>query len=248
MPLTDKQIKALKPEAKPKRYFDGGGMYLEVAPNGSKKWRLKYRINGVEKRISLGLYPEVSLLEAREAAHEHRKTIRKGDDPSVERRREQLKERLTFLQVATEWLARAEGAWTENHRVATKSRVNRLILPRIGSLPIDSISRETRSSRNNSCRYESTGSDIIRLFAKMRQNITMQVDVANLKVLMCGEASFPHVIQITKAIQRLTAEVKKATVIANLKTLQEAHNGTQETAKKEPRGTGTFVDETHGDA
>lgn len=139
MPLTDKQIKALKPEAKPKRYFDGGGMYLEVAPNGSKKWRLKYRINGVEKRISLGLYPEVSLLEAREAAHEHRKTIRKGDDPSVERRREQLKERLTFLQVATEWLARAEGAWTENHRVATKSRVNRLILPRIGSLPIDSI-------------------------------------------------------------------------------------------------------------
>ena len=56
MPLNDKQIRALKPEEKAKKYFDGGGMYLEVAPNGSKKWRLKYRIGGVEKRISLGHY------------------------------------------------------------------------------------------------------------------------------------------------------------------------------------------------
>jgi hypothetical protein len=57
MSLTDKQINALKPEAKSRKYFDGGGMYLEVAPSGRKLWRLKYRVNGVEKRISLGAYP-----------------------------------------------------------------------------------------------------------------------------------------------------------------------------------------------
>lgn len=85
MPLTDKQIKALKPEEKTKKYFDGAGLYLEVAPKGGKWWRLKYRFGGVEKRISLGTYPEVSLADARDKAHEHRKTIREGLDPSVEK-------------------------------------------------------------------------------------------------------------------------------------------------------------------
>lgn len=87
MPLTDKQIKALQPEIKAKKYFDGEGLYLEVAPIGGKWWRLKYRVNGVEKRISLGTYPEVSLLEARDSARAHKKTVRAGQDPSVERRR-----------------------------------------------------------------------------------------------------------------------------------------------------------------
>lgn len=57
MPLTDKQIKAIKPEGKAKKYFDGGGLYLEVTASGNKMWRLKYRVNSVEKRISLGAYP-----------------------------------------------------------------------------------------------------------------------------------------------------------------------------------------------
>lgn len=107
MPLTDKQIKALKPEEKPKRYFDGGGMYLEIAPNGSKKWRLKYRIGGVEKCISLGVYPEVSLLEAREKLHEHKKMLRDGQDPSVERRRSKARAR-SFEDIGREWLAKEQ--------------------------------------------------------------------------------------------------------------------------------------------
>ena len=60
MSLTDKQIKAIKPEGKAKKYFDGGGMYLEVTASGNKMWRPKYRINGIEKRISLGPYSEWS--------------------------------------------------------------------------------------------------------------------------------------------------------------------------------------------
>lgn len=65
MPLTQKQIDAAKPGAAPKRLHDSGGLYLEIAPSGGKWWRLKYRVGGKEKRLSRGVYPEVSLAKAR---------------------------------------------------------------------------------------------------------------------------------------------------------------------------------------
>lgn len=64
MPLTDTAIRKAKAQAKPYRMFDGGGLYLEVSPSGGKLWRWKYRIAGVEQRLSLGVYPDVSLSEA----------------------------------------------------------------------------------------------------------------------------------------------------------------------------------------
>ncbi|HZX70533.1 MAG TPA: Arm DNA-binding domain-containing protein, partial [Rhodanobacter sp.] len=66
MPLTDTAIRTAKPSAKTQRLFDGGGMYLEVAPSGGKWWRLKYRYGGKEKRLSLGTYPDTRLKDARE--------------------------------------------------------------------------------------------------------------------------------------------------------------------------------------
>ena len=57
MPLTDAAIRNAKPQDKPIRLYDGGGLYLEIAPNGGKYWRLKYRYHGKEKRLSLGIYP-----------------------------------------------------------------------------------------------------------------------------------------------------------------------------------------------
>jgi hypothetical protein len=66
MPLTDTAIRNAKPAEKPLRLFDGGGLYLEVAPtSGGKWWRFKYRCNGKEKRLSLGTYPDTSLKAAR---------------------------------------------------------------------------------------------------------------------------------------------------------------------------------------
>ena len=61
MPLTDTAIRTAKPSAKPVRMFDGGGLYLELSPAGGKLWRLKYRFSGKEKRLALGVYPEISL-------------------------------------------------------------------------------------------------------------------------------------------------------------------------------------------
>ena len=138
MPLNDKQIRALKPEEKAKKYFDGGGMYLEVAPNGSKKWRLKYRIGGVEKRISLGVYPQVSLSEAREKCFELRKVIQKGVDPSSEKRRMALANR-TFKEVGTDWYEKEKSSWTEKHAATVDYRLQRFVYPNLGSAQIASL-------------------------------------------------------------------------------------------------------------
>ena len=82
MPLTDTAIRSAKPQNKPIKLSDGGGLYLEVAPSGGKWWRLKYRIDGKEKRISLGTYPDITLKEARLKHAETRKQLANGIDPS----------------------------------------------------------------------------------------------------------------------------------------------------------------------
>lgn len=81
MKLGDKEIKAAKPKAKAYKLADGGGLYLEVLPTGSKSWRLKYRIGGIEKRMTFGLYPVVTLKDARDRAHEARKLLTNSVDP-----------------------------------------------------------------------------------------------------------------------------------------------------------------------
>lgn len=75
MPLTDLSARNAKPQDKPYRLADGLGMYLEVMPNGSKYWRLKYRIAGKEKRLALGVYPSVGLAQARTARDDARRLI-----------------------------------------------------------------------------------------------------------------------------------------------------------------------------
>jgi hypothetical protein len=92
MSLTDTAIKALKPAAKPRKVFDGNGLYLEVSPAGGKWWRLKYYspVTRKEKRLSLGVYPGVTLRTARQRCGEARKQLADGVDPGIHRRREKL--------------------------------------------------------------------------------------------------------------------------------------------------------------
>ena len=86
MPLTDTAIKNAKPGDKSRRMADGKGLYLEIAPSGGKWWRLKYRFEGKEKRLSLGVYPAVSLKEARERRDAARKLLANEIDPSENRK------------------------------------------------------------------------------------------------------------------------------------------------------------------
>src|SRR6476469_9578534 len=86
--LTDTKVRQAKPGLQPYKLSDGSGLFLLVNPNGARYWRLKYRIAGKEKLFAVGVYPEISLAEAREKVIEARRLIREGGDPVAERKRQ----------------------------------------------------------------------------------------------------------------------------------------------------------------
>ena len=110
--LTDTAIRKAKPADKPTRMFDGGGLYLEVSPAGGKLWRLKYRFNGKERRLALGIYPDTGLADARGKRDDARKLLAAGVDPGEQRKAEKAagEERAanSFEVIAREWLGRKE--------------------------------------------------------------------------------------------------------------------------------------------
>ncbi|KVO75895.1 integrase [Burkholderia ubonensis] len=140
MPLTDTAIKNAKPADKPVRLFDGGGLYLEVAPSGGKWWRLKYRFGGKEKRISLGVYPDVPLKEARERRDKARALLEAGADPGEAKKAEKRAARLStensFEAVAREWHAKYMPTWSASHGARLLRRLEVDAFPWIGSKPI----------------------------------------------------------------------------------------------------------------
>lgn len=144
MPLTDKQCKAFKEAEKPYRKTDSRGMYLEVMPNGSKYWRLKYRYNNKEKRMALGVYPDISLLQAREKREEAKKLLANGIDP-MQIKKEQKRLRLTnaensFEVVAREWHEKKKKGWSESHANNVLHRLESDIFSQIGNRPVAEIS------------------------------------------------------------------------------------------------------------
>lgn len=144
MPLTNATIKAAKPQTKPYKLADEKGMYLEVAPSGGKWWRLKYRFEGKEKRISLGTYPDVGLKEAREKREEARKLLAAGIDPGESRKAQKAAGTgdglNSFEVVAREWFSRQRATWVDSHADKILSRMERDLFPWLGKRPIASIS------------------------------------------------------------------------------------------------------------
>lgn len=142
MKLTD--IAAKNAVAKEKQYtiFDGEGLFLLVMPSGSKLWRWKYRTGGVERRISLGSYPKVSLKAARAARDEHQAQLRKGVDPAATKKAQKDEERVkgeTFALLAEEWFARYKHTWAPNTAETIISRLRKDIFPFIGARAIREI-------------------------------------------------------------------------------------------------------------
>ncbi|MFJ2455154.1 Arm DNA-binding domain-containing protein [Pseudomonas protegens] len=86
IPLKDSNCRNAKPQDKPYRLYDEQGLHLEVQPKGGRYWRLKYRFQGKEKRLALGVYPEVGLQEARRKQNDARVRLASGQDPSLQRR------------------------------------------------------------------------------------------------------------------------------------------------------------------
>ncbi|MFM8331604.1 MAG: tyrosine-type recombinase/integrase, partial [Candidatus Methylumidiphilus sp.] len=139
MPLTDSAIKNAKPQEKPVRLFDGGGMYLELSPAGGKYWRLKFRIDGKEKRLSLGVYPDVTLKEARAKRDEARKMLSQGIDPAAQRKATKAADSDTFEAVYLEWLEKFCKRWKPSHAENIRRRIEKDMIPWIGARPIKEI-------------------------------------------------------------------------------------------------------------
>ncbi len=141
MPLTNIRITTAKPDKRPYKVSDSGGLFLLVHPNGSKYWRLKYRLHGKEKNLALGVYPVVTLKEAREARDAAKKLICAGRDPVTERRAGKVadmhKAANTFEAVAERWVTARN--WAPSYRESIEATFSRNIFPRIGRVPVADI-------------------------------------------------------------------------------------------------------------
>jgi integrase len=141
--LTDKAIKALKPDQKPYKVSDGLGLYLLVQPNGSRLWRFKYRYAGKEKLAALGGYPETGLAEARTRRDELRRLHAGGVDPVAYRRaadeaRVAAAEN-SFKVVADEWFQTKSPGWVPKHAAKIIERLKRDVYPWLGKRPIAEV-------------------------------------------------------------------------------------------------------------
>src|SRR5277367_2383072 len=143
VPLTDTAIRNARPSLKPTKLFDERGLYLEVSPAGGKWWRLKYRFGGKEKRLSLGVYPDVGLKDARDRRDASRKLLVDGIDPSENRKATKSAQAdrasNSFEVVAREWFAKYGATWAANHGDRILRRFERDIFPWIGGRPISEV-------------------------------------------------------------------------------------------------------------
>ncbi|NYG33423.1 integrase arm-type DNA-binding domain-containing protein [Sphaerotilus montanus] len=154
--LSDQAIKKAKPEAKPRKLSDGGGLLLEVRPEGGKWWRLRYRFAGKEKMLSLGVYPAVALADARKRRDEARALLAAGIDPSAARKdskaeqaRQQHIESLaaqgkplpgTFEHVACDWLEKKhEPEVSPRYSARSRKQLEADVFPHIGRMPVREI-------------------------------------------------------------------------------------------------------------
>jgi len=146
MPLNDTQIKNIKSSTKPASFFDGGGLYLLVNPNGSKWWRIKYYHQGKARLLSLGVYPAVTLKDARKRRDAIKELLASGIDPAEQRKQDKeavkaekkLQDSL-FENVASEWFTSYSPSLTPKHAAKLKRYLETIIFPALGKCPVDQL-------------------------------------------------------------------------------------------------------------
>jgi len=145
-PLTNVEIKSAKPRTKAFKLSDGGGLYLEVLPTGGKSWRFKYRFTGQEKRLVFGLWPDVSLKQARQRRDEARALVADGVDPGEKKKQDaaveseaQTVKAATFEVVAREWHGKQTKVWSVQHALSIIRRMEAYLFPLIGGRPITEL-------------------------------------------------------------------------------------------------------------
>ncbi|NIJ37720.1 hypothetical protein FHR22_002404 [Sphingopyxis panaciterrae] len=158
--LTNVTLKALKPEGKPYKKPDGGGLFILVEMNGSKLWRFVCRYDGKQKLLSGGGYPDTSLVVARAWREKMKHQLALGLDPSIERAKETAKPEAgtTFEEIAREWLAARKLAWVPKYASHITRRLEGDMFPAVGDLdnqPDGGLKRHD-GKRESSCSRSSS--------------------------------------------------------------------------------------------
>ena len=142
MALTATTIKTCKPKDKAYKLTDGGGLYMLVSPRGGKWWRFDYRFQSKRKTLSMGVYPAISLKDARDRRDEAKKQLANGIDPAMVRKsqKHQQSQPNTFEAVAREWHDKFKPGWSDTHASRLLRLLERDIFPWLGSMPVSDVS------------------------------------------------------------------------------------------------------------
>lgn len=176
MPLTATQVDKAKPQEKDYKLSDEKGLYLLVTKTGSKYWRLKYRVSGKERKLAIGVYPDISLKDARIARDEARQLLAKGIDPSAEKQARKLASHQaaanSFEVIAREWLSIKMADKSARHQERTRSALEKDLFPYIGKKPVSEITApellaalrriESRDAIETAHRAKQTAGQILR--------------------------------------------------------------------------------------
>ena len=143
MPLTDRQIKALKPKPKDQWYVDGNCLRLLVKTSGAKYWRMSYRFDGKQKSLALGVYPDITLKEARFLRDKARVEVSEGTDPAIQRQKEKnphlFNDNEKFSTLAMEWWNNQKEAWTDHHAHRVLQRIKDNSFEELDKKPLSSL-------------------------------------------------------------------------------------------------------------
>ena len=203
MSITDIVARTAKPKDKPYKIADEKSLYLYVKANGGKYWRYKYYFGKKERVLALGVYPEVSLKEAREKHAEARKMLRDGIDPSQAKKDKkhlhEVETGNTFEIIAREWLDNRKEGWTARHAGYTLRRLEADIFPALGYKPINKI----------------TAHELLLIIKEVEKRDAL--DLSHRLLQICGQI-FRYAVVTAKAERDITVDLR-----GGLKTRKKEH-------------------------